>query len=311
MTKLIRGFHSSMPKGAVITIGNFDGVHRGHQALLQKVSLKARALATHSLAIIFEPQPREFFAKENKVARLTRFREKFFLLSKYGMDAVLVIRFNQHIAKLTAAQFVEQILVDALAAKWVIVGDDFQFGSGREGNVHFLQEAGKQAGFMTESIPSILLDQERVSSTRVRRCLAAFDHTEVQRLLGRPYTMQGRVVHGDKRGRIMGFPTANIYLHRLATPLEGIYVVRMHGIAKKALPGVASVGTRPTVGGTRCLLEVHLLNFNEDIYGRHVEIEFLEKLRDEEHFATIDLLIEQIKKDCDAARHYFEIRREL
>lgn len=313
MTKLIRGLHNiaSAPKQAVVTIGNFDGVHLGHQALLAKVREKARELKTTSLVITFEPQPFEFFAREKMAPRLTRWREKFCLLEQYGADAVLVIRFNAAFAGLTANEFVQQILGDALQAKHVIVGDDFQFGHGRKGDFEFLQSSGFDAGFTVENMPSVVYEGERVSSTSVRKALANSDHYLVERLLGRPYTMQGRVVYGDKRGRTMGFPTANIYLHRAVTPVQGVYVVRMYGIEDNALPGVANVGIRPTIGGTRTLLEVHLFDFARDIYGRHVSVEFCEKLRDEQRYASLELLIEQIWKDAGQAREYFVERNEL
>jgi riboflavin kinase/FMN adenylyltransferase len=313
MTKVIRGLCNiaAAPLGAVVTIGNFDGVHLGHQALLKKTTERARELNTTSLVIIFEPQPFEFFAREKTAPRLTRWREKFCLLADYGVDAVLVIRFNKQFASLTPDQFVQQILKDALQAKHVIVGDDFQFGRGREGDFNFLQTAGTRAGFSVENMPSVMLDGERVSSTRVRKALADSQHELVERLLGRPYAMKGRVVYGDKRGRAMGFPTANIYLHRSVTPVQGVYVVRMHGVNGKSLPGVANVGIRPTIGGTRSLLEVHLFDFEREIYGQHVKVEFCTKLRDEQRYPSLDLLIEQIFKDAKQARNYFETRGEL
>jgi riboflavin kinase/FMN adenylyltransferase len=313
MTKVIRGLNNieSAPKGAVVTIGNFDGVHLGHQALLKKTIERAEELNTASLVIIFEPQPFEFFAKEKIAPRLTRWREKFCWLAHYGIDAVLVIRFNKQFASLTPDEFVDHILMDALEVKQIIVGDDFQFGRGRQGDFNFLQNKAKSAGFSVENMPSLSLDGERVSSTLVRNALANSDHEKVERLLGRPYTMQGRVVYGDKRGRTMGFPTANIYLHRPITPVQGVYAVRMHGINNKVLPGVANVGIRPTIGGTRSLLEVHLFDFAKEIYGRQVKVEFCKKLRDEKRYPNLDLLIEQIFKDASEARNYFKACGEL
>ncbi len=313
MTKAIRGLNNiaSAPKSAVVTIGNFDGVHLGHQALLKKTIERARELNTFSLVIIFEPQPFEFFCREKMAPRLTRWREKFSLLADQGVDAVLVIRFNKQFANLTAEEFVQHILKEALKVKHVIVGDDFQFGRGREGNFNFLANAAKEHGFTLENMPSVILSGERVSSTLVRKALADAKHDWVERLLGRPYSMQGRVVYGDKRGRVMGFPTANIYLHRPVTPVQGVYAVRMQGINNKILPGVANVGVRPTIGGTRSLLEVHLFDFDQEIYGRHVKVEFCKKLRDEQRYPNLDLLIEQIFKDANAARNYFKTRGEL
>jgi riboflavin kinase/FMN adenylyltransferase len=309
MVAVIRGLANiaSAPKGSVVTMGNFDGVHLGHQALIKKTIQKARELKTTSLAILFEPQPFEFFARQTPAPRLTRWREKCCLLAEQGIDAVLVIRFNQAVANLTADDFVEQILKKALQTRHVVVGDDFHFGKGRLGHFAFLQEKG----LSVENIPTTELDGKRVSSTQVRNALAEARHDWVKQLLGRPYSMQGRVVYGDQRGRQMGFPTANIYLHRVAVPVQGVYIVRMHGIAEKGLPGVANVGIRPTIGGTRSLLEVHLFDFADDIYGRHVCVEFCEKIRDEKRFPNLDLLIEQIGKDAKIARHYFEERGEL
>ena len=313
MTIVIRGLGNiaSAPKRGAVTIGNFDGVHLGHQALLKKTVEKARALQTKSIAIIFEPQPFEFFARDANTPRLTRWREKFCLIAEQGIDAVLVIRFNKAFAGLTAAQFVDEILGTALQASYVIVGDDFQFGRGREGNLEFLKNAGAWLGFPVEAMPSVELEGERISSTRVRKALADANHELVNRLLGRPYAMQGRVVYGDQRGTKMGFPTANIYLHRKVTPVQGVYVVRMHGVDKQGLPGVANVGVRPTIGGTRSLLEVHLFDFQQTIYGRHVSVEFCQKLRPEQRYANLDLLIEQIWKDAQQARQYFEMHGEL
>ncbi|HSW69461.1 MAG TPA: bifunctional riboflavin kinase/FAD synthetase [Gammaproteobacteria bacterium] len=313
MTALIRGLSNiaSAPKNSVITIGNFDGVHIGHQALLKKIVEKAKTLKTTSLVIIFEPQPFEFFAKTPPSPRLTRWREKFCLLAKAGLDAVLIIRFNQAFAHLTAEQFVQTILKDALQAKYIIVGDDFQFGRGREGDFAYLKKMGQQLGMTVENTQSVILENERVSSTQVRKALADSNHKRTRELLGRPYSMKGRVVHGDKRGRKIGFPTANIYLHRPVAPVQGVYIVRMHGVADHGLPGVANVGIRPTMGGTRSLLEVHLFNFSEEIYGRHVTVEFVEKIRDEQRFSDLNLLVEQIGKDAKYARRYFEERGEL
>jgi len=311
--RLIRGLDNIIPApaGRVITIGNFDGVHLGHQALLAKVREKAQDLKLPSLVMTFEPQPFEFFAKGKCAPRLTRCREKFCLLTQYGIDQVLVVNFNEQFAAVSADQFTHEILGNALRAKYVMVGDDFRYGHARQGSFATLKEAGKQIGFEVAEMPTVVFSGERVSSTRVRNALLNADHVLAEQLLGRPYAMIGRVVHGDKRGRTLGFPTANIYLHRAETPVHGIYVVRMHGIANKPLPGVANVGTRPAVGGTRSLLEVYLFNFSQEIYGRHVSVEFCEKLRDEEYYPNLELLTEQITKDAAKARHYFEMRGEL
>jgi riboflavin kinase/FMN adenylyltransferase len=313
MTKLIRGLYNIplQAKGGIITIGNFDGVHKGHQALIEKVKFEATQQNKPSIVITFEPQPLEFFAPEKKIARLTRWREKYSALVATGIDYVLVLRFDRGFSKWTAQEFIQKVLVEGLEAQRIIVGDDFRFGQGREGDFYFLQKSGQNSGFAVESMSSIIDKDERISSTRIRHLLAANNHAAAQELLGHPYHMMGRVVHGNKLGRQLGFPTANIFLHRAVTPVSGIYIVRMHGIDKKPLPGVANVGTRPAVGGTRSLLEVYLFNFDRDIYGRHVQIEFCEKIRDEAHFANLDLLKEAIGKDAAIARRYFQERGEL
>lgn len=289
-----------------MTIGNFDGVHKGHQVLLDKVKAKARELNAPAVVVIFEPQPAEFFAQSKPPApRLTRLREKFRALANLQMDGVLVLRFNEKFANLTADQFINQVLCEGLQARHVIVGNDFRFGKGRIGDVKFLTSRGADQGFTVETMPDVLIEGERVSSTLVRKALAAGQGDVVTRLLGHPYVMEGRVVYGDQRGRTIGFPTANIMLHRKATPVHGVYVVRMHGILPQAIAGVANVGERPTVDGKRTLLEVHLFDFAMDIYHRQVRVEFCQKLRDEQRFENFDLLKEQIWRDAQAAREYF------
>jgi riboflavin kinase/FMN adenylyltransferase len=309
---LIRGV-KNLPlnsQGYVVTIGNFDGVHLGHQALLTKVQDAARQLGLPSLAIIFEPHPNEFFV-DKPVARLTRWQEKFLLMQQYGIDFVLILKFDPKLAAFTAEQFIQKILCKALQVKSLIVGDDFHFGHKRTGDFAFLTAAGKSLGFTTTQVQSILVANKRVSSTSIRAALSAGDHDLVTKLLGRPYTMRGRVVRGDGRGKTIGYPTANIYLHRLIPPVQGVYIVRMHGIQTHAIPGVANVGSRPTVDGANSLLEVYLFDFNTDIYGQYVTIEFCEKLRDEKRFANLDLLVDQINNDAKLAREYFKTRGEL
>ena len=291
--------------GCVATIGNFDGVHQGHQALLKQVILRAKELKLSSKVVIFEPQPAEFFLQDKTVARLTRFREKFYYLATHHIDEVVVMRFNKALAMLTAEEFIERILYAELQIKHLIVGEDFRFGQGRKGDVDLLKNKGQQLGFTVEIMPSFMIAGERVSSTRVRKALANGDHVLTQQLLGRPYCMLGCVVYGNQLGRVLGFPTANIYLHRRVTPIHGIYVVRLHGIEKKGLPGVANVGIRPTIGGRRIVLEVHIFDFNKTIYGRHVRVEFCKKLREEERFENLDLLKTQMCLDAEQARNYF------
>jgi len=291
--------------GCVATIGNFDGVHQGHQALLKQVILRAKELELSSKVVTFEPQPAEFFLQDKTVARLTRFREKFYYLAAEEIDEVWVMRFNKALAMLTAAEFIENILCAQLHIKHLIIGEDFRFGQGRKGDVDLLKNKGQQLGFTVETMPSVMIAGERVSSTRVRKALANADHVLTEQLLGRPYCMLGRVVYGNQLGRVLGFPTANIYLHRRVTPIHGIYVVRLHGIEKKGLPGVANVGIRPTIGGTRILLEVHIFDFDKTIYGKYVRVEFCKKLREEERFENLDLLKAQMCLDTEQARDYF------
>lgn len=312
MTELIRGLYNIAQKhrGGVITIGNFDGVHIGHNSLIEKVKERAKSLNVPSIVATFEPQPMEFFGHKS-VARLTRWREKFQALAHTGIDYVLVLRFNQRFADLGPEDFIQQVLVKGLAVTDVIVGDDFRFGKKREGNFEFLKNAGERYQFKVESMPSVILNHERISSTRIRKGLESGSHELAEQLLGRPYTMTGRVVHGDKLGRQLGFPTANIFLHRAVAPVQGIYIVRMHGVEKQPLPGVANVGIRPTIGGTRSLLEVYLFNFDRDIYGKYVTVEFCKKLRDEAHYDNLELLKEAIAQDAAQAQAYFRERGEL
>lgn len=307
-TKLIRSVDSLSfaQKRAVLTIGNFDGVHLGHQQLAARVITKARELGAPSLAVTFEPHPFEFFSAGNiTIPRLTRFREKFKALAACGFDYILILKFNQKLASLSARDFVTKIL-GPLAPRHIVIGDDFHFGQARQGNFALLEELGVQMGFSVEAMPTFLVDDERVSSTRVRKALAAGNQHLAENLLGHPYIMQGRVRQGDQRGRQWGFPTANIFLHRALTPVKGVYTVYMHGVADKPIPGIANVGVRPTVDGTRTLLEVHLFNFNQEIYGHYVQVEFCEKLRDETRFPNLDLLKAQISKDVVLARQYFQ-----
>lgn len=316
-TELIRGLHQlkRQPRGCVATIGNFDGVHKGHQALLKKLKETADQWQVPAVVITFEPHPLEFLRPEHPVARLTRFREKFFALAEQGVDKILLLRFNQSLAHLPAEDFIRRILSENLNVKHVIVGDDFHFGYERRGDAALLARIGKMLGFTVDSMPTLAIQQHRVSSTRVRQALIAGDHATVLQLLGRPYAMMGRVVHGDKLGQVLGFPTANIDLHRTMTAVQGIYAVRLSfcddvSPDKKQYLGVASIGTRPTVDGTHELLEVHLFNFNQVLYGRYVAVEFCEKLRAEQRFPNLELMIQQIEKDAVLAKKYFKLERD-
>lgn len=307
-TELIRGLYNKPfnRQGCVLTIGNFDGIHLGHQALIKRIKTSAMELGVSSMVMTFEPQPLEYFAKESGVPRLTRFREKFSLLSQAGVDQVCVVRFNAKMAALTAEEFIKKILCDTLHIRHLIVGKDFRFGYQRQGDVTMLRKAGALFNFTVEIMPDVIMDGERVSSTRVRKALGENNLALAEGLLGRPYSMMGKVVYGNQLGRQLGFPTANIYLHRIATPVHGIYVVGVHGLKKKTLQGVANVGVRPTIGGTRILLEVYLFNFKQMIYGKEVSIEFYKKLREEERYDNLELLKNQMKKDAKLARNYFK-----
>ena len=302
--EIIRGFYNLRPRhrGCVATIGNFDGVHLGHQAVLGQLAERAGEMNLPTAVVTFEPQPREFFTHGATPPRLTRFREKVQALRRFSVERVVCLRFNQALATLPAAEFIQRLLVDGLAVRYLVVGDDFHFGKGRGGDFGMLQEAGARHGFQVAAMHSFSIDGERVSSTRIRTALAAGDFKGAEKLLGRPYRMFGRVAHGDRRGRLLGFPTANIHLHRKSSPLNGVYAVEVFGLKREPLAGVANVGTRPTVGGLRSQLEVHLLDFSDNIYGRYLHVDFLHKLRDERRFESLDALKSQISEDAREAR---------
>lgn len=307
--ELIRGFYNlrAQHRACVATIGNFDGVHLGHQAVLGQLAEKSAELGLPAVIVTFEPQPQEFFARGPIPARLTRFREKIQALRRYSVNRVVCLRFNRALANMPAAEFIQRLLVDGLQARYLVVGDDFRFGYQRQGDFVTLQAAGERHGFQVANMHTFSVDNIRVSSTRIREALSVGDFASAGKLLGRPYRMSGRVAHGDKRGRELGFPTANIHLHRQTAPVQGIFAVEIFGLDKEPLAGVASVGTRPTFDGTRCLLEVYLLDFDQDIYGRYVQVEFLHKLRDEERFDSTGDLKRQMQKDCEQAREFFKL----
>jgi riboflavin kinase/FMN adenylyltransferase len=291
---------------SVLAIGNFDGVHLGHQALLARLEAKARALALPASVMTFEPHPRELFSPEQAPARLTSLREKLGLLESLGVDRTYVVHFSRKLSTLTAEEFIERVLVRGLAVKHLIVGDDFRFGRGRGGDFAMLQQAGIEHGFGVESMHTIDLNGERVSSSAVRETLAEGDLEHAARLLGRPYIISGRVVHGEKIGRGLGYPTANIQLKRKRVALMGIFAVTVSGVAERALPGAASLGVRPTIDRSgKPVLEVHVLDFDRSIYGAHVSVHFLHKLRDEVKFDSLEALKAQIARDVATARDYF------
>ncbi len=290
----------------VATIGNFDGVHLGHQAVFAQLIEKSQELQLPSTVITFEPQPQEFFVPHQAPARLTRLREKVLALRRFPLDRLLCLHFSQHLANWSPEAFISQVLVDGLSIKYLIVGDDFRFGAQRKGDFHTLESAGKKYGFEVAHTATKELENERISSTRVRKALQNNDLNEAARLLGRPYSLCGRVAHGAKLGRQLGFPTANISLNRHAIPVKGVFAVRMLGIDDRAYFGVANVGNRPTVGGElKPLLEAHLFDFNQDIYGKYVEIELLHHLRGEQKFPNLDALKSQIAQDIENAHLFF------
>lgn len=307
MQKIIRGFYnlSSSPAGCVATIGNFDGVHLGHQAVLTQLAMKGDTLALPAIVITFEPQANEFFAPDKAPARLSRFREKVESLRSYSIQQLCVLRFDKKLAQMTADDFIQKLIVDGLNIKYLVVGDDFKFGKDRQGDFAMLQKAGVEYCFQVVNMHTFSIENSRVSSTRIRQALKAGDLMQAEKLLGRPYRMSGRVAHGDKRGRTMGFPTANIHLHRRKVPLNGVYAVQLFGVEGEPIKGVANVGIRPTVGADKALLEVHLFDFERDIYGEHVQVHFLHKIRDEQKFVDLDALIKQIKLDSEQAKEYF------
>lgn len=292
--------------GCVATIGNFDGVHLGHQAVIKHLAEQGHRLNLPTVVILFEPQPREYFMPEQSPARLTRFREKLNQLAKLPVDEVLQLHFDQSLADCPAEDFIRKILVDALKIKYLVVGDDFCFGKKRQGNFAMLQQAGREFGFQVSDTDSFFVAGDRVSSTLVRDALEAGDMGLAATYLGRPYSVVGRVRHGLQLGRKLGFPTANIAMMRKKSPLRGVFAVTMTGLSKNTLNGVANVGSKPTVAGSeRVQLETHLFDFSGDIYGRLVEVHFHQKIRDEQRFASIDALREQIERDAQKARHYF------
>jgi len=308
--ELIRGIHNlrALHRGCVATIGNFDGVHLGHQAVLGQLAEKGAELNLPTTVITFEPQPQEYFSHGEIPPRLTRFREKLKALQRYSVDRVLCIPFNRVLAEMEAEAFIQRILVEGLAIRYLVVGDDFCFGKGRRGDFAMLQRAGAEHGFEVVNMHTFEIDGGRVSSTRIREALQAGNLTLAEQLLGRPYRMCGRVAHGAKLGRTIGFPTANIFLHRKKTPVDGVFAVEMFGIEGEPVTGVANVGTRPTVDGTRSLLEVHLFDFADDIYGRYVHVDFLHRIREERRFDSFDALKAQILRDADEARGFFAKR---
>ncbi|MFT6903583.1 MAG: riboflavin kinase/FMN adenylyltransferase [Oleiphilaceae bacterium] len=327
---LLRGLHNpglgysgvSNTK-CVATIGNFDGVHLGHQAIIQQVISEAKKRQLPALIIVLEPQPMEFFKVDDAPARLMRFREKFQVLSAYDLDYIFCLKFDEKLSQLSAKEFVQNVLVSHLNVDHLVIGDDFRFGGDRQGDYKLLCRLSKEFSFTVENTETILAKEscdsdlgecsleesdflQRASSTFIRELLSIGELTKVEQLLGRPYSFCGRVVHGQKLGRQLGFPTANINLKRVSSPLSGVYAVSLFLKSEiKMIPGVANVGCKPTVGQFKPSLEVHLFDFNREIYGEYVEVQFHYKLRDEQKFSGIEQLKAQIEIDSQAARAFF------
>ena len=301
--RVIRGLPSSADGPVALTIGNFDGVHRGHQAMLSRLIEAAEDLALPSAVLTFDPHPREFFAPGSAPPPVSSLRSKLEAFAEHGVARTFVARFDQRLASLTPEAFIEDVLVRRLGVRWVLVGEDFRFGKGRAGDIATLRAAAKT--FSVEAMRTVSVDNERASSTAVRRVLASGDLAYAAAMLGRPFAIAGRVAHGAKLGRALGFPTANIRLKHMP-PVSGVFAVRVHGVDDVPLRGVASVGVRPTIADKGDpLLEVFIFDFDRDIYGRRVEVEFLHRLRDEERLPDLDTLKRRIRGDVDDAKAYF------
>jgi len=288
--------------GSVVTIGAFDGLHLGHQRLLDQVFRSATTFGLPTIVMSFEPTPKEFFSADRPPARLMRFREKFDALSQAGVDLFFCPRFDAAMRDIPATTFIRRLLIHTMNVRQLVIGDDFRFASKREGNVEMLQRAGEALDFSVTQVPSVVVDGDRVSSTAIRDALWEGDLERAGRLLGRPYRMSGRVIPGQQLGRDLGYPTANVNLQRRQSAVMGIFAVRVHGVADDPLDAVASVGTRPTFGGVKPVLEVHIFDFDRDIYGRYIHVDFVARLRSERKFESADALIEQMHVDSRQAR---------
>jgi len=304
--RLTRGVPAAAAGPTALTIGNFDGVHLGHQAMLAELKRAAVRLGLPACVLTFEPHPREFFAPDKAPTRLTSLREKLELLAGCGIERVHLCRFDFRFAQIGAEDFVERVIARGLGARWLLAGDDFRFGARRAGDLGLLKRIGPRMGVEISALTSFTQDGERVSSTAVRRALAAGELARAQRLLGRAYSISGRVVRGDGLGRKLGFPTANVQMKHNRPPLTGIFAVHLHGVASGPLRGVASLGVRPTVKQQGApVLEVHALDYDGELYRRHVRVEFLHKFREEEKYADLATLTRRIALDVENARSYF------
>jgi riboflavin kinase/FMN adenylyltransferase len=302
--ELVRGLHniSRRHKGCVLTVGNYDGIHLGHQQMIGVLKARAAELRSAATVLVFEPSSKEFIDPDGAPARLTRWREKFLALAAQGVERLVTLRFDDSMRAMTPQCFVDELIVEKLGARHLVVGDDFRYGSNACGTIESLRSAGRAHGFGVEQLAPFVLDGVRVSSTAVRERLEFADYAGAARLLGRPYRMMGRVVAGSRLGRTLGFPTANLRLKRRKSPVWGILAVWVHGIDSRPLPGVASLGTRPTVNGVEPLLEAHVFDYSGDLYGHPIEVEFVAKLRDEIKFDSLDAMTAQMKLDGARAR---------
>ncbi len=309
--QLIRGLHNltKSEDGCVLTIGNFDGIHRGHQAILERLIRCAEIYGLPSAVMFFEPHPEELFRPDNAPARMSRFRDKITYLREFGIEQLILVKFSKTFSEMTAEYFVKEVLVKQLGVKHLIVGDDFHFGHQRAGNFDYLSRHCIELGFELERTSTLSEGGERISSTAVREALENNDLQKAENLLGRPYIISGKVVHGDKRGRTIGFPTANVLLHRKSSPLHGVFAVEatIAGCTQKAIFGVANIGRRPTVGGDRLQLEVHLFNWDKDIYGKRITVKFVSFIRAEMKFVDFSELQRQIQMDSQQAQDIFGI----
>lgn len=321
MMRLIRGFNnclalapstqlSTLKNGCALTIGNFDGVHLGHKALVERLKQKAGDLPI--VVMIFEPQPLEYFAPDKAPARLTHLRDKITALKSFDVDYVFCVPFNAHFAGLTAKQFVEELLIKVFNVKYLLIGDDFKFGANRQGDIRFLAQYAKENHFKVEALETIKLNEQRISSTAIREALMNNDLSYAASLLGRPYAISGRVIHGDKIGAQLGFPTANVAMKRIKSAVNGVYAVHISGkdieqlTGKSTLCGIANIGFRPTVAGKKHLLEVFIFDHVVTLYGCHITVELKQKIRDEQKFDGLSALKAQIQSDILATRHYFD-----
>ena len=303
--EFLRGLHNVRPhhRGNVVTIGAFDGVHLGHQAILKQVVEQAQLLKLPSLVMIFEPHPHEFFSGEKAPARLMRLSEKIEALFSAGVDRVFCVPFNRALSQLSAQDFIQKILVDALGTRYLVVGDDFRFGLRRQGDYGLLKETGQNLGFEVTDTATYLIDNKRVSSTRIRQLLEQGSFEQVPRLLGKPYHISGKVVKGQQLARQLGAPTANVHLHRYRSPLSGVFVVEVNLANGECVNGVANVGVRPTVSGdTKPILEVHLFDRDDDLYGQNIAVTFIHKIREEHRFDSVEQLKQQIQQDIYSAK---------